>query len=109
MHGSTFSTFGPSEGRNFFLWALIPYIAALSGEALMDRTVSFEPVSYTHLDVYKRQVLTRLVLIILLSAAFISLAAAFLHKWRDVACARLYYKIQQIFSEKMIDVYKRQC
>ena len=33
---------GPPKDRNFFLWALIPYIAALSGEALMDRTVSFE-------------------------------------------------------------------
>ena len=45
-------------------------------------------------------VLIRLVLIILLSAAVISLAATFLHKWRDVACAGLYYKIQQIFSKK---------
>lgn len=49
-------------------------------------------------------VLTRLVLIILLSAAFISLAAAFLHKWRDVECAGLYYKMQQIFSEKMMSM-----
>lgn len=30
------------KDKNFFLWALIPYIAALSGEALMDRSVSFE-------------------------------------------------------------------
>ena len=49
-------------------------------------------------------VLIRLVLIILLSAAVISLAATFLHKWRDVACAGLYYKIQQIFSKKMMSM-----
>ncbi len=49
-------------------------------------------------------VLTRLVLVILISAALISLAAAFLHKWRDVACAGLYYKVQQIFFEKMMSM-----
>ena len=49
-------------------------------------------------------VLTKLVLIILSLAAFISLDAAFLHKWRDIACAGLYYKVQQIFSEKMISM-----
>ena len=31
--------------RNFILWSLIPYIAALSGEKLMDESVSFEEVA----------------------------------------------------------------
>ena len=70
--------------------ALTPYIGIyLSALLITELTQGRNP-----------SVLTRLVLIILLSAAFISLAAAFLHKWRDVVCARLYYKIQQIFSEK---------
>lgn len=30
------------KDKNFFLWALIPYIAALSGEHLMDKAISFE-------------------------------------------------------------------
>ncbi len=49
-------------------------------------------------------VLTRLVLIILCSAAVISLVAAFLHKWRDTECAGLYYKVQLIFSEKTMSM-----
>ena len=74
--------------------ALTPYIGIyLSALLITELTQGRNP-----------SVLTRLVLIILLSAAFISLAAAFLHKWRDVACARLYYKIQQIFSEKMMSM-----
>lgn len=47
-------------------------------------------------------VLTKLVLSILFSAALISLIAAFLHRWRDIECAGLYYKVQQIYSEKMM-------
>ncbi len=31
--------------RNFILWSLIPYIAALSGEKLMDEGISFEEVA----------------------------------------------------------------
>ena len=31
--------------RNFILWSLIPYIAALSGENLMDNTISFDEVA----------------------------------------------------------------
>lgn len=74
--------------------ALTPYIGIyLSALLITELTQGRNP-----------SVLTRLVLIILLSAAFISLAAAFLHKWRDVVCARLYYKIQQIFSEKMMSM-----
>lgn len=34
--------FYPNNDQNFALWSLIPYIAALSGEKLMDRTISFE-------------------------------------------------------------------
>ena len=74
--------------------ALTPYIGIyLSALLITELTQDGNP-----------SVITRLVLIILLSAAFLSLAAAFLHKWRDVACAGLYYKIQQIFSEKMISM-----
>lgn len=32
----------PRAGDNFILWSIIPYIAALSGEKLMDDSVSFE-------------------------------------------------------------------
>lgn len=48
--------------------------------------------------------LTKLVLMILCSEAVISLIAAFLHKWRDTACAGLYYRVQQIFAEKMMSM-----
>ena len=74
--------------------ALTPYIGIyLSALLITELTEGRNP-----------SVLTRLVLIILLSAVFISLAAAFLHKWRDVACTGLYFKIQQIFSEKMMSM-----
>ncbi len=35
-------TESPRADRNFLLWSLIPYIAACSGEKLMDRHISFE-------------------------------------------------------------------
>ena len=35
-------TESPKADRNFILWSLIPYIAALSGEKLMDKRISFE-------------------------------------------------------------------
>jgi len=35
----------PKADRNFVLWSLIPYIAARSGEALMDQCISFEEVA----------------------------------------------------------------
>ncbi len=35
----------PKADRNFILWALIPYIAAHSGEKLMDKRISFEEVA----------------------------------------------------------------
>ena len=74
--------------------ALTPYIGIyLSALLITELTQGRNP-----------SVITNLVLIILLSAAFISLAAAFLHKWRDIACAGLYYKVQQIFSEKMMSM-----
>ena len=74
--------------------ALTPYIGIyLSALLITELTQDGNP-----------SVITRLVLIILLSAAFLSLAAAFLHKWRDVACTGLYFKIQQIFSEKMMSM-----
>ncbi len=31
--------------KNFLLWSLVPYIAAMSGEKLMDSTISFEEVA----------------------------------------------------------------
>ena len=74
--------------------ALTPYIGIyLSALLITELTQDGNP-----------SVITRLVLIILLSAAFISLAAAFLHKWRDIACAGLYYKIQQKKKKKMISM-----
>lgn len=38
-------TESPRADRNFLLWSLIPYIAACSGENLMDRHISFEEVA----------------------------------------------------------------
>ncbi|MBP3638079.1 MAG: RNA polymerase sigma factor [Clostridia bacterium] len=35
----------PKADRNFILWSLIPYIAAQSGEKLMDERISFEEVA----------------------------------------------------------------
>ena len=35
----------PKADDNFILWSLIPYIAALSGENLMDKSISFEEVA----------------------------------------------------------------
>ena len=35
----------PKADRNFLLWSLIPYIAAWSGEKLMDEHISFEEVA----------------------------------------------------------------
>lgn len=36
--------------RNFILWSLIPYIAAMSGEKLMDGTITFEEVATVRPD-----------------------------------------------------------
>ena len=38
-------TKSPKADRNFILWSLIPYIAAWSGEKLMDEKISFEEVA----------------------------------------------------------------
>ena len=38
-------TESPKADRNFILWSLIPYIAACSGEKLMDKRISFEEVA----------------------------------------------------------------
>ncbi|MBS5843736.1 MAG: sigma-70 family RNA polymerase sigma factor [Clostridiales bacterium] len=38
-------TDSPKADRNFILWSLIPYIAAWSGEKLMDARISFEEVA----------------------------------------------------------------
>lgn len=35
-------TESPKTDDNFILWSLVPYIAALSGEKLMDKSISFE-------------------------------------------------------------------
>ena len=32
----------PPKDKNFMLWTLIPYLAALSGESLMDKSITFE-------------------------------------------------------------------
>lgn len=77
------------------IWdALTPYIGIyLSALLITELTESRNPT-----------MLTRLVLIILISEALISLASAFLHKWRDVECVGLYYKEQQIFTQKMMSL-----
>ena len=38
------------QDRNFVLWALIPYIAACSGEAMMDHTISFDEAAVLRPD-----------------------------------------------------------
>ena len=38
-------TASPKADHNFILWSLIPYIAAWSGEKLMDESISFEEVA----------------------------------------------------------------
>lgn len=38
-------TESPKADRNFVLWSLIPYIAAWSGEELMDESISFDEVA----------------------------------------------------------------
>ncbi len=38
-------TESPKADRNFVLWSLIPYIAAWSGEKLMDESISFDEVA----------------------------------------------------------------
>ena len=35
----------PRRDNNFLLWSLVPYIAAVSGEELMDNTITFEEVA----------------------------------------------------------------
>lgn len=43
-------TESPKADRNYILWSLIPYIAAWSGEKLMDKSISFEEVATIRSD-----------------------------------------------------------
>ena len=43
-------TKSPRADDNFILWSLVPYIAALSGESLMDKSISFEEVATVRPD-----------------------------------------------------------
>ena len=43
LQGSTKEN--PLRDKNFLLWSLIPYIAAMSGKKLMDNTITFEEVA----------------------------------------------------------------
>ena len=43
-------TESPRADDNFILWSLVPYIAALSGESLMDKSISFEEVATVRPD-----------------------------------------------------------
>ena len=43
-------TESPRADDNFILWSLVPYIAALSGEGLMDKSISFEEVATVRPD-----------------------------------------------------------
>ena len=40
----------PKRNKNFFMWALIPYILSLSGEKLADKAVSFEEAATVRPD-----------------------------------------------------------
>ncbi len=74
--------------------ALTPYVGIyLSALLIEELSTSRNP-----------QVLARLVLITLLSAAVISLLSAFLIKWRDTQCAGMYFKVKQIFTKKLLDM-----
>lgn len=77
------------------IWdSLTPYIGIyLSALLIEEISTKREP-----------ETLTKLVLITLLSAAFISLISAFLIKWRDTQCAGMYFKVKQIFTEKLLDM-----
>lgn len=48
--------------------------------------------------------LMRLVLYTLFSAAFISLVSALLQKWRDTQGSGMYFKVQQIFTQKLMEM-----
>ena len=52
----------------------------------------------------KPEVLTRLVLASLISAALLSLVSAFLTRWRDIQCAGMFFKVRQILTEKLLDM-----
>ena len=43
-------TYDPPKDKNFMLWALIPYIAAMSGSELMDESTTFEEAATTRPD-----------------------------------------------------------
>lgn len=77
------------------IWdAFTPYIGVyLSALLITELTEARNP-----------SVITKLVLIILISEILISLAAAFLYKWRNVECAGLYYKVQRILSDKFLSM-----
>ncbi len=74
--------------------ALTPYVGIyLSALLIEELSTSRNP-----------QALTRLVLITLISAAVISLVSAFFIKWRDTQCAGMYFKVKQIFTQKLLDM-----
>ncbi len=43
-------TYDPPKDKNFMLWTLIPYIAAMSGSQLMDNEISFEEAATARPD-----------------------------------------------------------
>ena len=43
-------TYDPPKDKNFMLWALIPYIATMSGSELMDESITFEEAATTRPD-----------------------------------------------------------
>lgn len=77
------------------IWdALTPYVGIYLSAILINELAGNRNLS----------LLKNLALIILCSAALISLVTAFFHKWRDTECVGLYYKVQQVFSEKMMSM-----
>lgn len=74
--------------------ALTPYVGIVLSARIIDELSAERNV----------RTLIFLVALALLSAAMISLVAAFLYKWRDTEGSGLYYRVQQIFSEKMAEM-----
>ena len=77
------------------IWdALTPYIGIYLSALIIDE------LSTTR----DSETLTILMLIALVGAAIISLVSAFLTKWRDTQCAGMYFKVNQIFTKKLLDM-----
>lgn len=79
----------------FVIWdALTPYVSIYLTAFILDALASGR----------ERSVLIKLVLLALVSSALISLVSAFLLRWRDTQSAGIYFKVKQIFANKLLDM-----